>query len=441
MKVKYECNKGIMKFHLTPESDNISSFQIKENSFKTTYTASLGMKSCEFHLPENWTLNSVHPDLLALAAIGIIYPFIGTKIVLPIGVSNEFHHTFENVTGKKVLPINRQLPPRKAKPDYCPALVYSGGVDSTVASLLLPKNTHLLYLNRITPNKYKHVRSLLNQEAAYFACDWMKKHGRFVHSIKTDVPYIKKPAGFLTFLTDGASSLLLADYYGFDCLSNGHTLEEGYQIGYNGYIDAKESELIKIWDPLLKVVDLPYCLPTIGLSEVCTSKMILNSPYYEVAHACSRGKVHKPCMKCTKCFRKTLLEKVVKNEPIDNKLLDQFFKLKDVQRLITKSPIHFENIFTYITSKYNGNHPIMNALKKKTRGDILETSWMEKWNPSSLQYIAPKYQKYITSEISKYVKTMNEKDQKNMKNFNYNHITDPTYVSYEQKLKALISKL
>lgn len=58
MKVKYECNKGIMKFHLTPESDDISSFQIKENSFKTTYTASLGMKSCEFHLPENWTLNS-----------------------------------------------------------------------------------------------------------------------------------------------------------------------------------------------------------------------------------------------------------------------------------------------------------------------------------------------------------------------------------------------
>lgn len=157
---------------------------------------------------------------------------------------------------------------------------------------------------------------------------------------------------------------------------------------------------------LLQAVDIPYCLPTIGLSEVCTSQIVINSPYFEFTQACSRGKVRQPCMNCYKCFRQTLLDKVLKKDTIDDSLLNRLFKIRDAQSVLTRSPVHFENVITYITSKYNGSHLTMNLLKKKTRGDSLDTSWMEKWNPSSLQFIAPKYQEYVKTEISKHVVTV-----------------------------------
>lgn len=84
----------------------------------------------------------------------------------------------------------------------------------------------------------------------------------------------------------------------------------------------------------------------------------------------------------------------------------------------------------------------MNLLKKKTRGDILDTAWMEKWNISSIEFIPSKYQQHIKNEISKYVETMNKQDEENMKNFNYKHLTNSAeYASYNAKLKELFSRL
>lgn len=441
MKVSYEWNKGIMKFHFTPEQDDKTFYQIV-NTYKKPAKISLGRKTCEIHLPQNWSMDSTHPDLLALAAIAIIYPFIGSKITVAKGISNHFHNTFKKATGKEILPVNPKLTPRKAKENFVPALAYSGGVDSTAASILLPKNTHHLYIDRITPKDLGSQRSLLNQEAAFFACNSMKKLGRTVHLIKTDFPYVRNPVGFHTFLAESAPSILLADYYGFDSLSNGHTIEEGYQVGTNGYQDAKEGPVIKIWDELLKAIDMPYCLPTIGLSEVCTSKIVMNSPCSDFAQACSRGKIQRPCMNCYKCFRKTLLEKAIKKETLNDQTLNRLFKIKDAQQMITTTPIHFENVMTYISSQYKGNHPIMNLLKKKTRGDKLNTSWMEKWNPLAIQFIAPKYQQYVKNEISKYVQTMNKQDEENMKNFNYQHLTKSSeFTSYTTKLKQSLLSL
>lgn len=392
-------------------------------------------------MPKDWTLDSAHPDLLALAAVSLVYPFIGSTITVPKGVSHHFHSTFKKAAGKEILPVDPNLSPRKAKTDAVPALSFSGGIDSTAASILLPKDTHLFYINRITPKEFKNRYSLLNQEAAYYACDSMKKLGRTVHSIKTDLQFLRTPVGFHTFLSDAAPAILLADYYGFDSLANGHTIEEGYRVGYTGYQDAKEGPVIKIWAELLKAVDMPYCLPTIGLSEVCTYKIVMNSPYAKFAQACSRGKIQRPCMNCYKCFRKTLLEKVLKKEPINDALLDRLFKIKEAQTILAKSPIHFENVITYICSQYEGNHPIMNLLKKKTRGDTLDASWMEKWHPLSIEFIPQKYQTYVKNEILKNVQPMNEQNQENMRNFQYHHLGSSEYISYNTKLKTLFSGL
>src|SRR5699024_12014280 len=103
------------------------------------------------------------------------------------------------VTNKKVLPINEKLTPRKTPSNDVPALTYSGGIDSTAAAILLPKNTHLFYFDRRVP---AGVKTLLNQAAAYYACNSIAKTGRTVHKIKTDMPYLRKRVGFNSYLAD-----------------------------------------------------------------------------------------------------------------------------------------------------------------------------------------------------------------------------------------------
>lgn len=413
MIIENKCNNGKLTITFTPEKDDKTVQPLFSTVFKTTSHIQMDANQCEIHLPSDWTIDDVHPDVFALAVMAIIYPFCGPQIKLPIGVSKSFHNIVFRVTNKQVLPIDSNLSPRTAPADAVPALTYSGGIDSTAAAMLLPEDTHLFYFDRIIPKGGS--KTLLNQEAAYYACDAMARMGRTIHKIKTDLQYIRKPVGFGSYLTDAVPALLLSDYYGFDSVGHGQTLEIGYQIGHLGYKDCKETEVGHPWFRLLTSVDLTYTLPTIGLSEVTTTKMVSNSHVHEFAQACSRGKIKQPCMNCFKCFRKSLLEKVMTNTSIDDKFLDQLFKIKDATRVLdAPPPIYFSNILAYITAHYHGNHKEMLLLKKKTRGDILQVSWMNKWFTKSQEFLAPKYREYVKKKILTHVKPMNTQDIETM---------------------------
>lgn len=414
MIINYKCENGRLFVKFTPEDDDPNAEDLLNTTFKTNYKVKMDAKQFEIHLPSDWTIESVHPDVFALAIIAAIYPFIGSSIQLPRGVSRSFHNMVKRVTNINVLSVNENLSARKAPSDAVPALTYSGGIDSTAAAILMPKTTHLFYFDRLIPKK--GVKTLLNQEAAYYACDSMAALGRSVHKIKTDMQYLRKPVGFNSYLADAVPALLLADYYGFDSVGHGQTLEIGYQIGHLGYKDCKETEVGDPWFRLLTAVDLTYTLPTIGLSEVTTTRIVNNSSYSEFAQACSRGKTKEPCMNCFKCFRKSLLEKVIMNRQINDSYLDNLFDIKDAQKVLhAPPPIYFSSILAYITAHYNGNHQEMLALKKKTLGDTLSVDWMNKWYSKSQEFLAPKYRSQIKQEIFKYVETMNAQDIQNMK--------------------------
>ncbi|OIJ10396.1 hypothetical protein BKP37_17805 [Anaerobacillus alkalilacustris] len=146
---------------------------------------------------------------------------------------------------------------------------------------------------------------------------------------------------------------------------------------------------------------MPFNLPVVGLTEVCTLKIVLNSNYNHIAHHCHYGKVNKPYMNCYKCFRKSLLEKVIKGNPLEYSYLDRLFKIKDVQNVMKTPYMAFGNVLSYITTNYNGNHIQMKLLKQKTRGDILNCDWMHKWYPHAEEFIIPKYQMDIIEKNSK----------------------------------------
>jgi len=109
------------------------------------------------------------------------------------------------------------------------------------------------------------------------------------------------------------------------------------------------------------------------------------------------------------------MEPAIKNQNIDDDFLSKLFRIPAAQLHLTKFPAYFECIFAYITSKYKGSHQLMNLLKKKTRGDVLDLDWFEKWYSPSIELIPLKYQSFVKNQISKYLETMTESDEHNMK--------------------------
>lgn len=77
MEVKYSCRNDLLTMSFFPQAservDPISK-------------AKLGGRTCRFYLPKDWTVSSVHPDVMALAAALLVYPFAGSTIKVPVGV-------------------------------------------------------------------------------------------------------------------------------------------------------------------------------------------------------------------------------------------------------------------------------------------------------------------------------------------------------------------
>src|SRR5699024_10835770 len=161
MIINYKCENGRLFVNFTPEDDDPNSDDLLNATFKTNYKAKMDSKQFEIQLPSDCTIETVDADVFALAMIAAIYPFIGTSIQLPRGVSRSFHNIVKRATNITILSVNENLSARKAPSDAVPALTYSGGIDSTAAAILMPKTTHLFYFDRLIPEK--GIKTLLNQ--------------------------------------------------------------------------------------------------------------------------------------------------------------------------------------------------------------------------------------------------------------------------------------
>ncbi|MCM1990275.1 DUF6395 domain-containing protein [Oceanirhabdus seepicola] len=426
MKIDIIWDSGRLKFSFIPE-DGDGDFSEK---------ARLGNTNCFVKLPSDWSLEGTHPDIIALATILIIYPFSKYKINLPFGVSKDFAELFEKVTKKKVFPIVESLKPRKSQIYSVPALAYSGGVDSTAALAVLPNTAKLFFLDRKCDdreknsdnknvvyrflNKIKFNRkknTLYDKDAAYFACESLKNMGRSVYMIESNLEYVRNPVGFPIDVANSIPAILMADYIGLDSIAFGTILESSYRIGHEKYLDySKRTHYIR-WGKLFEIVGLPFNQVTAGISEVGTSKIVINSPYSDLAQSCMRGKAQTPCLNCWKCFRKVLLDKTLKDEELDDKLFEKVFKIREATEQLSKNLIKHQNVLQYITYHYNGSNENMVFLKDKVMGEE-NVDWLEKWYPKSIELIPEKYKDVVEKNILKYLEKMSTEEEIKVEQWN-----------------------
>ena len=224
-----------------------------------------------FIMPDDYKLSDTHPDLLKLAEWLMFSPWYD--------VMNGYKFT------------------RKGGKNF--GLSFSTGVDSTAAMILQPE-AHLIYIERDGI-----IGSMLKQDNAL---NMIKKMDREVIRVKTNFELIRtnhnKMVGYPTALAMGVPTVLLADYLDLGYLSFGKVFDDQY---FTKGVFRDYTKDYRVRQEFLASAGLIGYYPTVGCSEVITTKIVDNSEYKDLAFSCLRGEIGEQCNKCYKCFRKNLL--------------------------------------------------------------------------------------------------------------------------------------
>lgn len=334
-------------------------------------------------------IDRVHPDLLALAASLAARPFTGEHLRFPTGISGLLAERL----GRHAGPVDPSLEPRPIPPGGVPALAFSGGVDSTAALAVLPASTHAVHLLRSVPGALRLAdlarrtvrpgRPRAHPETALAAVEALAGAGRAVHVAASDLEFLRYPVGFPVDVANAIPAVLLADREGFDSVAFGTVFESAYRVGKLAYADYAATDHSRFYGGVFAAAGVPLHQVVAGVSEVGTTRIAAASPFGTVAQSCHRGPPGEPCMRCAKCFRKTLVDLAAAGEQPGDALLDRFFASPQVRAEITKPWVKHEGVYAYATARYRGTHPVMQALRRRVRGDLLPTGWMERWYPPS----------------------------------------------------------
>ena len=124
MKTEVYYEEDRMRIALIPEDDDNLVPSEKYRMFQREFSISL---------PEG--VKDIHPDLVALATILVVNPFVGNRLVPPLKVSSRFQIAANSVLSRYKISdhVDPLLSPREQPSTSIPMLAFSGGVDSTAA--------------------------------------------------------------------------------------------------------------------------------------------------------------------------------------------------------------------------------------------------------------------------------------------------------------------
>jgi hypothetical protein len=379
----------------------VFSFAMEEGEPKPAGNVTMVRDRAHVELPPGWSLDDLHPDLLALACLLLCQPFGGEVLEVPRPVSPPFAAAARKGMARTVTPVDPAQPPRRV--EGVPALNFSGGVDSFAALAVLPAETELFFLERLVPEDAAQP-SRYAGAAAHHACDVLEReHGRRVWRIKTDLEYLRSPIGFPLHVTNAVPAVLMADQLGLDAMAWGSVSESAYNLGSSRFVEYAERRDYRRLGAVFAAAGLPYLQAVAGVSEVGTTEIVRRSPYAGLAQSCVQGEVGRPCFGCKKCFRKALLERVLAGTPIEDELVDTLASSGQVRAYLATVPIKHENVIAFIMARYDGKHPVLKALKTCVHRPGRSMAWLERWYTPSLELVPERYRSAVEEGLNRYL--------------------------------------
>jgi uncharacterized protein DUF6395 len=410
MRVEIEQRDGDVQIRLQPEADDLTTVPRAARGWyggprrsRGRHLMRLVRRRVVFRLPPGPSIDRLHSDVQALACAFLVLPFIGRRLVVRRPVSRAFAEVFEEVTSIRVGPVDDALEPARAPAEGRPGLAFSGGIESTAAAILLPDPVLVHHRRaRTSPLQWRGYQpwSPTHADASLRACAAMTERGYEVHVVASDLEYLTAPTG-RAHQAIATPVLLLSASLGLDAVAVGPTLGATFGIGHGAFVDAGHQ-----WHNLTRLYEaagLSYLTPVSGLTEIGTTRIVIDAGLQATASSCGRGSVI-PCRACVKCLRKGLVTAMLTGDTDPDIELDHVLASPTVIRALTQRPIHLESIYAWACSKYTGNLAAMRALCAVVGGH--ETGWNERFFALAMNRIPARYRRVLEARITAHVQPM-----------------------------------
>ncbi len=392
-------DKDEIRFEFVFEEDDI------ENPTKKF---SIGQKQATIR-SEEYDLSDTHNDLLALTAILICNPFVGSQLKIPFAPSDYFVKMANGVLSRyKIVVESGEKPPERLKKPLNPrpGLAFSGGVDSTAALGVMPGNTVPVFMDRPL-----RKGSLYNPEAAHHSCELLSELGYDAHLIYCDLEYVRDPVGFPTDVANAVPLIILAEQLGIGSISFGTVLESAYGTGHEQYRDYMNGSHWNFFGTLFAAAGIPMSLPIAGISEVGTSIISHRSPVGMVSQSCIRGTWGNPCISCWKCFRKGLLGVALRQRKYNEQEFKSLFKSNEVKGKLSELPISHENVVSFAINRMKtGLSEELDLLYSRTHA-LGTLPLLTKWYSPSIELIPKGWREVTREKIMRYLRVMGRKEE------------------------------
>ncbi|MFN3275419.1 MAG: DUF6395 domain-containing protein [Paracoccus sp. (in: a-proteobacteria)] len=313
-------------------------FQLEEDDSLTGQSTNagggairLGARTANFYFPFEFDLP--HPDLVALAALKIISPYIGSHLEMdrPVSadmarmISGTYRHISRVATDEKLAPRRSTNRLREKA-----AISFSGGVDSVAVAAIMPPDTPLIKVART-----------FHPEIGPFET-WTSSDGpvETMNRMPNDARKILVRSDFM-FLTTNGSYCLYPDGYAFtipvmllaDHLELTHVLTGDILAAFTGNETVTTRNPVSRAVATFAAVDLALEYPCNGVSEVTTTSIARGAGLLAIASTCEYGPFAKPCMRCVKCLRKSLYNYALFGEKLGPAEIKRFNNSPGVQKL------------------------------------------------------------------------------------------------------------
>jgi len=359
-------------------------------------------------LPDKF--RTIHPDLHAVAIWYAIRPVVASRLELPFAVSVDLAEWMQSRHGVCLERVDDRQPPRRPPQEAVPALIFSGGMDSMAASLLMPAGTHHLFLDRIVHRRpHERFDALVDQVRQREACREVQAAGAPVHITADDHEHLFVP--YPRWHSDMAilPALYLADSLGLNTIDSGEVLDAKYFGGYHqgGVTGWRMRPPAGRIDPygFLEQVGLQRADSIGGLSEVATTAVVGRSRYRDKSFSCYYPSDDAFCMRCDKCFKKLLLRHVVEDQEVPESLMEHFLGFPHLAAIFSRPYFDWHHQWYYIFQKMRCRHWFARELQRQAQKGP-DLSCLEKWYPKATADMNPAYSDVVLANIGREVDTM-----------------------------------
>lgn len=371
----------------------------------------------------------IHPDVHAAAVWHAVKPVVGDKLSLSFAVSTEMAEWMLKTHGVTLTAVDDRQAPRRAPEKVIPALLFSGGMDSMAAALLMPAGTHHLFLDRI-PRLRPGERSgaLIDLSRQREACAAVQAQGSPVHITADDheglfVPYPMWHSNMAIL-----AALYMADSLGLRAVDAGEVFDAKY---FGGYHDGKASGWrmrhprgaprkraagfagLRDGFGVLKTIGLGLADCIGGLSEVATTMVVAGSVYRGKSYSCYYPSEDSFCMRCDKCFKKLLLRHIAENSEVPEALFESFLAIPRLRAVFARPYLDWHHVWYYLFQKIRCRHWFAMELQRQAKQGP-DLSCLEKWYPGAIADMEPAYADAVLENIGRRVKTMSAEEIKRL---------------------------